>query len=211
MNNTPENEKTPYQGYGAQPYGADEMPQTSYPEPEPTPYTPGEQAYTPPSSSSTYGSDGPHYGQQQYGQQQQQYGQQQQYWQQNFRGFWTAYNQSGPGDVGPLEQTGMGMKARLAGLLCYMFGWVGGLVFLFLERDNRFVRFHAMQSILFFGILSLAQWTFHLIPVLGILYGAVGIVSFVGWIFLMVAANKGRYYKLPVIGDLAEQLLTKFH
>ena len=62
MDNTPENERAsqnPYQGYGAQPYGAEEMPQTRYPEPEPTPYyTPGEQSYTPPASAGpAYGSE----------------------------------------------------------------------------------------------------------------------------------------------------------
>ncbi|HTK11543.1 MAG TPA: DUF4870 domain-containing protein [Ktedonobacteraceae bacterium] len=212
MDNRPDHERTPYtpyQGYGsqqpAQPYGADEIPQTSYPEPNATPYyTPGEQPY----SQQPYTSDP--YSQQSYGQQQQTYGQQQQYGQ-NFSANQTNAGQSMPGDVGPLERTSMGMRARLAGLLCYVFGWVSGLVFLILERDNRFVRFHAMQSIIFFGVLSLAQWTFGLIPHFGFLSNAIGIVTFVGWIFLMVTANRGRYYKLPIIGDLAEQFLAKLH
>ena len=57
------------------------------------------------------------------------------------------------GDVGPLDRTALGMKARTAGWLCYLFAWVTGLIFFLLERDSRFVRFHAMQSMLFFGVL----------------------------------------------------------
>src|SRR5215472_15274355 len=56
------------------------------------------------------------------------------------------------GDVGPYEITSLGIRARTAGLLCYLFGWVTGLIFFLLEKENHFVRFHAMQSILFFGI-----------------------------------------------------------
>jgi len=48
--------------------------------------------------------------------------------------------------VGPFELTSIGMKARTAGLLCYLFGWVGGLVFLLLERDNRFVRVNDLEK-----------------------------------------------------------------
>jgi len=104
----------------------------------------------------------------------------------------------------------MGMKARTAGLLCYLFGWVGGLVFLLLERDNRFVRFHAIQSILFFGTISILGWIFGYFPfALFGLGGIVGLVGFIGWIVLMVAAHRGRYYKLPLFGDLADQLANR--
>ena len=128
-------------------------------------------------------------------------GQQQQYWGQQPYGMWA------PGDVSPFERTSMGMKARTAGVLCYLFTWVGGLVFLLLERDNRFVRFHAIQSILFFGTMSILGWIFSYFPfALFGLGGVVGLVSFIGWIVLMVAAHRGRYYKLPLLGDYAEQL-----
>jgi uncharacterized membrane protein len=101
----------------------------------------------------------------------------------------------------------MGMRARTVGLLCYLFGWIGGLVFLFLESNNRFVRFHAIQSVLFFGTLSILEsicrfFTF-------VFLGAnvvIGLVSFIGWIVLMVAAYRGRYYKIPFLGDYAEKL-----
>ena len=104
----------------------------------------------------------------------------------------------------------MGIKARTAGLLCYLFGWVGGLVFLLLERDNRFVRFHAMQSLLFFGALSILEAIFGYFPygLFGV-SGILGLVGFIGWIVLMVAAHRGRYYKLPFIGDYAERFANQ--
>jgi uncharacterized membrane protein len=130
--------------------------------------------------------------------------QQQQIWgQQPFVGW-------APGDVSPFERTAMGMKARTAGLLCYLFGWVSGLIFLLLERDNRFVRFHAAQSLLFFGAVSILEWFFSYFPfALFGLGGVVGLVGFIGWIVLMVAAHRGRYYKLPLFGDYAEQLASR--
>jgi len=131
-------------------------------------------------------------------------GQQQQYWGQQ------PYGMAAPGDVSPFERTSMGMKSRTAGLLCYLFGWVGGLVFLLLERDNRFVRFHAIQSILFFGAISILEWVFNYFPfALFGLGGVVGLIGFIGWIVLMVAAHRGRYYKLPLFGDYAEQLANR--
>lgn len=90
------------------------------------------------------------------------------------------------------------------------FGWVGGLVFLLLERENRFVRFHAMQSLLFFGTMSILGWIASYFPfaLFGLVW-VIGLVSFIGWIVLMVAAHRGRYYKLPFFGDYAEQLANR--
>jgi uncharacterized membrane protein len=131
-------------------------------------------------------------------------GWQQQYWRPQPGGMWA------PGDVNPFERTSMGMKVGTAGVLCYLFGWVGGLVFFLLERDNRFLRFHATQSILFFGTMSILGWVSSFFPfVLFGLGGVVGLVGFIGWIVLMVAAHRGRYYKLPLFGDFVEQLANR--
>lgn len=110
------------------------------------------------------------------------------------------------GEVGPFERTGMGMRARTAGMLCYLFAWVTGLIFFLLEKESRFVRFHAMQSILFFGSLSVLEAVFSNLPYFGPIAGALGLVSFIGWLVLIVKAGRGQYYKLPVFGDLAERL-----
>ncbi|MBE3559459.1 MAG: hypothetical protein IMW89_09560 [Ktedonobacteraceae bacterium] len=186
-----------YRGYGPQelppPYTLDEMPQSSYPHP------PSSTSW-PPSPTEPY---------QQQSQQQMPYPSQQQQQQQYYQPpqeeiYGQRYGHVVGGDVGPDERSGMGMKARTAGWLCYLLGWPTGLFFFLLERENLFVRFHAMQSILLFGIVSILETVFSLLP--GDVGEPVGLGAFIAWIFLMVQASKGRYYKLPLIGDLAERL-----
>lgn len=114
---------------------------------------------------------------------------------------------SAPEDVSVIEMTSMGLRARTAGMLCYLFGWVGGLIFLLLERDNRFVRFHAAQSILFFGAVNILAWICSFFPFALFGFGiVVGLAGFIGWVVLMIAAYRGRYYRLPFLSKYAEQL-----
>ncbi len=109
-----------------------------------------------------------------------------------------------------MEKTSTGLQENVAGLLCYVLGWVSGLVFILLEAENKFVRFHAMQSIIVFGILNIIGIVFGWIPWLGLVIGSlVGLLGFVLWIVLMVKAYQGVMYKLPVAGDLAEKWLSK--
>lgn len=123
---------------------------------------------------------------------------------------WPRQPYTAPEDISLFEMTSMGMRARTAGLLCYLFFWVGGLIFLLLEPRNRFVRFHAAQSLLFFGAMSILGWICSSFPfALFGLGGIVGLASFIAWIVLMVAAHRGRYYKLPLFGDLAERLMNR--
>ena len=99
-----------------------------------------------------------------------------------------------------------GLNQNVAAMLCYLAGWVTGLIFFLIEKDNKFVRFHAMQSIITFGGLTALFMFAAFIPVLGwMLFPILGIVQLVLWILLMVKAYQGEKFKLPVIGDLAEQ------
>ena len=107
-----------------------------------------------------------------------------------------------------MEKTSTGLDENVAGLLCYVLGWVSGLIFILLEKDNRFVRFHAMQSIIVFGTINIAGIIFGWIPVVGVVVGSlVGLLAFVLWIVLMVKAYQGEMYKLPVAGALAKKWL----
>ena len=109
-----------------------------------------------------------------------------------------------------MEKTSTGLQENVAGLLCYVLGWVSGLVFILLEAENKFVRFHAMQSIIVFGILSIIGIVFGWIPWFGwVISSLVGLLGFVLWIVLMVKAYQGVMYKLPIAGDLAEKWLSK--
>lgn len=104
------------------------------------------------------------------------------------------------------EKTGMGMEQNVAGLLCYLVGWVTGLVFFLMEKENKFVRFHAMQSIVVFGGLTVVSLIVGIIPVIGwIVSWLIGIVALVLWILLMVKAYQNQMYKLPWAGDFAEK------
>ena len=105
------------------------------------------------------------------------------------------------------DRTALGCDANVAAALAYLLGWISGVVVLLTERQNRFVRFHAFQSILVFGALSLAWFLCLSIPLLGWLISFILIppISGVLWLLLMFKAYQGERFKLPVAGDIAEQ------
>jgi len=108
----------------------------------------------------------------------------------------------------------MGLNENIASLLCYAAGWVTGLVFILLEKENKTVRFHAFQSLITFAALGLVTVVLRVIPLIGRLLASVvsplvAIITLVLWIILMVKAYQGQKFKLPVVGDLAEQQANK--
>jgi uncharacterized membrane protein len=105
-----------------------------------------------------------------------------------------------------MAKTDVGLEENVAGLLCYVLGWVSGVVFLIIEPKNKFVRYHAIQSIIVFGVISIASAIFSPIPYAGVVIGTLlGILAFILWIILMVKAYQGKKYKLAVSGNLAEK------
>ncbi|ASJ01051.1 DUF4870 domain-containing protein [Thermococcus gorgonarius] len=108
------------------------------------------------------------------------------------------------------NKTSLGMDENVEGLLAYLLWWVTGIIFLLLEKDSDFVRFHAMQStITFLGITVLA-WILKIIPVVGgVLANLLVLLGIILWIIGMVKAYQGERYKFPIVGDLAEQWLEK--
>jgi uncharacterized membrane protein len=107
-----------------------------------------------------------------------------------------------------MEKTAGGLDPNVAAALTYLLGWITGIAFLLLEPANRFVRFHALQSVLVFGTLSLA-WIIVMstIPILGLVIGLVIIpwLSVVLWLLLMYKAYRGERFKLPIAGEIADQ------
>jgi uncharacterized membrane protein len=104
----------------------------------------------------------------------------------------------------------LNMRENVAGLLCYVFGWVSGLVMYLLEKKSRFVRFHAVQSMVTFGILSIVGLVFRRIPVIGGIIGwATGAATFVAWAVGMVRAYQGKLVSFPFSGDVAKRLAIK--
>jgi uncharacterized membrane protein len=102
-------------------------------------------------------------------------------------------------------KTSTGLQQNVAGLLCYVLGWITGIIFLVLEPENKFVRFHAVQSIVVFGIYTIASAIFGWIPFIGwVITSILGTIAFILWIILMVKAYQGQLFKLPVSGTIAE-------
>ena len=103
-------------------------------------------------------------------------------------------------------KTTSGMQANVAGLLCYLVGFITGIIFYLIEKENKFVRFHAMQSIVVFGPLFVLSIVIGYMPFIGPILGMLlGVVELVLWIFLMIKAYQGEYFKLPIAGDIAEK------
>ena len=110
-------------------------------------------------------------------------------------------------NVQQTEKTASGLDQNVAAALSYALGWLTGLGFLFTEPSNRFVRFHAMQSIIIFGALSVLCILLQVIPILGILMVIFFVIpaSAILWLLLMYKAYQGEHFKFPMAGDIAER------
>jgi uncharacterized membrane protein len=113
---------------------------------------------------------------------------------------------------------GTAMSSNVAGLLTYILGFITGIIFLVIEpyKNDKFVRFHAFQSI-FFNVALIVFWiaymilssilTFVSFGILAVVMGLLGLLILLAvlayWIFLMYKAYNNQLYKIPFIGDLA--------
>jgi uncharacterized membrane protein len=106
-----------------------------------------------------------------------------------------------------MNKTAGGLNETLAAALAYALGWITGAAFLLIEPSNKFVRFHALQSVLVFGTLSIAWLVAMAIPFLGWLIALVLIppLSVVLWLLLMFKAYKGERFRVPFFGEIADQ------
>ena len=104
-----------------------------------------------------------------------------------------------------MSKTSTGLEKNVAAGLCYALGWVSGLIFLLIEKEDEDIRFHAMQSIVVFGGLNILQIALT-ISLIGIpLLAIIAIVGFVLWILLVIKGFQGEKYKVPFAGDIAEK------
>jgi len=124
-----------------------------------------------------------------------------------------------PGGVQGLSAgaaVGTGLTPNVAGALSYFLGPITGVIFVLLDKNDRFVRFHAFQSILLsgawiaFDIVSIILGQIPLLGLLAVLFGlllsvVLGLGGLVLWVALMVMAYQGKSPKLPVIGVMAER------
>jgi uncharacterized membrane protein len=92
----------------------------------------------------------------------------------------------------------------------YLLGFITGVIFLLVEKQSKFVRFHAMQSTILFGGIFVANIALGFVPILGWLVGLfLSFAAFVLWVVCMWKAFQGEMYKAPYVGDLAEKQLAK--
>ena len=129
---------------------------------------------------------------------------------------------AGASGVAPSNaMTQTGMKENLAGLLCYVLGWVTGLIFFFIDKRS-FVQFHAKQSIVIFGGLSILRIIVGMILGVSFMGGGLGgfslaialfdllyLVGVILWIICMIKAYQGERFRVPVAADLSEQIFGK--
>ncbi len=119
---------------------------------------------------------------------------------------------------------GTGLAENVASGLCYVLGWLTGIIFLLIDKRPS-VKFHAAQSIVVFGALhviqivlgymfgfgfmfgrggSMASWA-----VAGLISSVVGLACLILWILLMVKAFQGEKFRVPVAAEFADKLAGK--
>jgi uncharacterized membrane protein len=121
------------------------------------------------------------------------------------------------------QETETGLSENVAGALSYLLGIITGIVFLVVEKDNEYVRFNAAQSIVVFGgiaVLSIGISVLSTIIgfvlgdflglivgfVLLLVWGAVGLVGFGLWAFLMYRAYRGNSFRVPIAAGYADRI-----
>lgn len=119
------------------------------------------------------------------------------------------------------ERSSTGLENNIAALLCYILAPLTGIVFYAVEKESRFVRYHAIQSILFGVaaiIISIAYNIFSIIvssfsTIIGLLFSLGGLflalLFFAAWVYCLLKAYQGQKFKLPIIGDMAEQWTSR--
>jgi uncharacterized membrane protein len=113
------------------------------------------------------------------------------------------------------------MSENVAATLSYALGWVTGLIFYFIDK-RPFVRFHAAQSIVVFGILHILIIVTTVLFGLGFatggfasfslglsLYRILDLISLVLWIVLMIKAHQGQRFRVPIAADVADSIFGK--
>lgn len=120
-----------------------------------------------------------------------------------------------PGPVMPAASPTEGLQENIAGLLCYLVGWITGIIFLLIDK-RPWVRFHAAQSIAVFGgltVIRLALGMFHVAGGLlgwgffGLLFTLLWLLGVVLWVVLMIKAFQHQTFRVPIAADIADSLV----
>ena len=110
-----------------------------------------------------------------------------------------------------------GLSENWAAALAYLFGFITAIPILIIERENRFVRFAALQSTIASLIITLIMSAFSFLsgflPLVGWIFGMVGwllsIGVFMGWLFMLIMSATGKAVRIPIIGDACHDQIYK--
>ncbi|WP_130806219.1 DUF4870 domain-containing protein [Senegalia massiliensis] len=110
------------------------------------------------------------------------------------------------------QKTSTGLDQNVAAMLSYILGFITGIIFLVIEKENKFVRFHAMQSIVVFGALFVIGFFIAWVPIIGALIGALmSPITLVIWIILVMKSYKNEWYEFPIAGKIAKEQVEKIN
>ncbi len=107
------------------------------------------------------------------------------------------------------KKTSLGLDENVEALLCYTLGWITGLIFILIEKENKTVRFHAFQSFVTFLSITAAYFIFAFIPLIGLLLNIIlYITGIIIWIMGMIKSYQGEEFKVPIIGNFVQERLV---
>ena len=114
------------------------------------------------------------------------------------------------------KKTVFDLDEKIAGLLCYALAFVSGIFFYVMEHENKYVRFHALQSTVWFLVICAVSIVLRILtnfPIIGSLFvflgGLVSLFCFASWIYLMYMAYKGAEFKIPILGEVVWNQVNK--
>ncbi len=112
--------------------------------------------------------------------------------------------------MGEEKKTSVGLEENIEGALTYLLGFITGIIFLLIEKESAFVRFHAMQSTITFLAIFIINLILGSIPFIGwAITSVVSLIAIVLWLLGMYKAYKGELYKFPIVGDIAVSQLKR--
>lgn len=102
--------------------------------------------------------------------------------------------------------TALGLEENIEAVLAYLLGFVSGIFLLIVEKKNKFVRFHAMQSTVLFLCITILNFVLGFIPFIGwMLAGLISLAGLILWLVSMYRAYRGEKFKWPIVGEFAEK------
>ena len=110
----------------------------------------------------------------------------------------------------PIGQSSLGMSENVAALLAIIFSPISAIVLLLMEKESKFVKFHAIQSLALAVVIFVVNIVLGFIPILGwIILMILNLGVFVLWIILLIKAYQGEWFELPLVGKFSMEQVNK--